>query len=71
MPEDLPRAAEPDYLTDALRRAGALGAGLVRDVVVEGSKATILSRIIQLWLSYDKPAADAPALLVLKTGVIN
>ena len=52
MLEDLPRAAQPDYLTDALRRAGALGAGLVRDVVVEGSKATILSLIIRLRLSY-------------------
>ena len=42
------RAAEPEYLTDALRRAGALGTGRVLDVVVESSKATILSRIVRL-----------------------
>jgi len=69
MPEDLPRAAQPEYLTDALRRAGALGAGRVCDVVVESSKPTILSRIIRLRLSYDGPAADAPASLILKTGL--
>ena len=60
MPEDLPRAAQPEYLTDALRRPGALDAGRVCDVVVESSKATILSRIIRLRLSYDGPTADAP-----------
>jgi hypothetical protein len=69
MPEDLPRAAQPEYLTDALRSAGALGAGRVCDVVMESSKATILSRIIRLRLSYDGPAADAPAWLILKTGL--
>src|SRR6516162_3332712 len=69
MPEDLPRAAQPEYLTDALRRAGALRAGRVCDVVVESSKPTILSRIIRLRLSYDGPAADAPASLILKTGL--
>jgi hypothetical protein len=69
MPEDLPRAAQPEYLTEALRRAGALGAGRVCDVVVESSKATILSRIIRLRLSYDGPAADTPASLILKTGL--
>src|ERR1700730_6307869 len=68
MPEDLPRAARAEYLTDALRRAGALGAGRVRDVVVESSKPTILSRIIRIRLSYDGPAADAPASLILKTA---
>src|SRR6266446_3748854 len=69
MQEDLPRAAQPEYLTDALRRAGALGAGRVRDVVVESSKATILSRIIRLRLSYDGAAEEAPASLILKTGL--
>ena len=69
MPEDLPRAAQPEYLTDALRRAGALRAGRVCDVVVESSKPTILSRIIRLRLSYDGPAAGAPASVILKTGL--
>ena len=69
MPEALPRAAQPEYLTDALRRAGALGAGGVCDVVVEGSKATILSRSVRLRLSYDGAAQETPAALILKTGL--
>ena len=56
MPEALPRAAEPEYLTDALRRAGALGTGRVLDVLVESSKVTILSRIVRLRL--DRPRAS-------------
>jgi hypothetical protein len=55
MPEDLLRTAQREYLTDALRRAGALGAGRVCDVVVQSSKPTILSRIIRLRLSYEPP----------------
>ena len=71
MPEDLPRAAQPEYLTDALRRSGALGAGRVRDVGVESSKATILSRIVGLRLSYKGKGAaqEAPTSLILKTGL--
>ena len=69
MPEALPRAAQPEYLTDALRRAGALGAGRVRDVVMESSRTTILSRIVRLRLSYDGAAQEAPASLILKTGL--
>jgi hypothetical protein len=69
MPEALPRAAQPEYLTDALRRAGALGTGRVRDVVVESSKSTILSRIVRLRLSYDGSAQETPASLILKTGL--
>jgi len=37
VPEALPRAAQPECLTDPLRRAGALGAGRVCDVVVESA----------------------------------
>ena len=69
MPESLPHAAQPEYLSDVLCRAGALGAGRVRDVVVESSKATILSRIIRLRLCYDGAAEEAPASLILKTGL--
>jgi hypothetical protein len=69
MPESLPPAAQPEYLSDVLCRAGALSAGRVRDVVVESSKATILSRIIRLRLSYDGAAEEAPASLILKTGL--
>lgn len=69
MPETLPPAGQPEYLTGVLRRAGTLGTGRVRDVVVQGSKATILSRIIRLRLSYDGAAQEAPASLILKTGL--
>ena len=69
MPEDLPRAAQPEYLTETLRRCGVLGGNRVTDALVESSRATILSRIIRLRLSYDGPATDAPASLILKTGL--
>jgi Ecdysteroid kinase-like family len=67
--EPLPRAAEPEYLTEALRRSGALGDGCVNNVVVENSRDTILSRIIRLGLSYNGPAAEAPGSIILKTGL--
>jgi hypothetical protein len=67
--ETLPRAAEAQHLTDALRRANAIGNGRVCDVVVESSRATILSRIIKLRLSCEGAATDAPRSLILKTGL--
>jgi hypothetical protein len=69
MTTPLPRAAHAEYLTDALRRYGVLGDGRVCNVVVENSRATILSRIIRLRLSYEGGAADAPRSLILKTGL--
>ena len=54
------------HLTAALRRAGVLGDGSVRDVVVKSARDTIVSHIIRLGLSYDGPAADAPQSLILK-----
>jgi hypothetical protein len=36
---------------------------------VESSKATILSRIVRLRLSYDGAARQTPASLILKTGL--
>jgi thiamine kinase-like enzyme len=67
-PEPLPRAANAEHLTEALRRSGALGDGRVREVVVESSRPTLLSRIIRLRLTYDG-AVDAPGSLILKTGL--
>ena len=67
-PEPLPRAADAKHLTEALRRCGALGDGRVRDVVVESSRPTLLSRIIRLRLTYDG-ASDAPSSVILKTGL--
>lgn len=67
--EELPPAARPEYLTEALRRCGVLGQGRVSDVVVDSSKATILSRILRLRLSYEGGSADVPASVILKTGL--
>jgi Ecdysteroid kinase-like family len=68
MTESLPRAITADHLTDALRRSGALGRVRVREVVVESSRPTVLSRIIRLRLAYDDNATDAPRSVILKTG---
>src|SRR5262245_39680186 len=66
-PESLPSAAEPESLTAALRRSGALRDERVSKVVIESSRKTILSQIIRLNLSYDGAAADAPRSVILKT----
>jgi Ecdysteroid kinase-like family len=65
----LPDAAKAEHLTEALRRAGVLGNAAVLDVEVESARSTILSRIIRLRLNYDGDAADAPASIILKTGL--
>ena len=65
--EPLPRATGAEYLTDALRRSGALGGGRVRGVVVDSARTTKLSRIIRMRLTYEPPAGDAPSSLILKT----
>jgi hypothetical protein len=67
--EGLPKAAQAEHLTEALYRCGALIDGRVSGVVVESSRATLLSRIIRLRLSYDGGASDAPASIILKTGL--
>jgi hypothetical protein len=67
--EALPRAAEPEYLTEVLRRCGALADDRNCQVAVESSRATLLSRIIRLRLSYDGAAIGAPRRVVLKTGL--
>jgi hypothetical protein len=69
MTESLPGAAEPARLSEALRRCGALRDGVVRDVAVESSRATLLSRIIRLRLVYDGDAGGAPPSLIVKTGL--
>jgi hypothetical protein len=65
--ESLPRAAETDYLTEALHRCGALADDRVCEAEVESSRATLLSRIIRLRLSYDGAANGAPRSIILKT----
>ena len=67
--EPVPPAADAGYLTDVLRRAGALRQGRVSEVTVESSRATLLSRIVRLRPTYTDAAAGAPASLILKTGL--
>jgi hypothetical protein len=64
----LPPAANVDHLTGALRKAGVLGDGRVRDVEPENPRDTILSHLVQLKLSYDGDASGAPQSLILKTA---
>jgi hypothetical protein len=67
--EPLSPAADAAHLSEVLRRAGALREGRVREVAVESSRATLLSRIVRLRLTYDGAAAGAPVSLILKTGL--
>jgi hypothetical protein len=70
MTEDpLREVTDAGHITAALRRSGVLGDARVRNVTVESSRPTIVSRIIRLRLEYDGPAPDAPTTLVLKTGL--
>jgi hypothetical protein len=64
----LPKAAEAAHLTAVLRRAGAVGHESVRDVTVESTRLTLVSRITRLSLSYDGAAPDAPRAVILKTA---
>src|SRR5215470_6279170 len=66
--ESLPEVIDAEHLTYALRRSGVLGDGRVRDITVESSRATLVSRIVRLRLAYDG-AADAPSSIILKTGL--
>ena len=69
MTENLPSAAAPERLSKTLRQCGALRDGHVREVVVESSRATLLSRIIRLRLLYEGDARDAPLSVIFKTGL--
>jgi len=61
-------AINPEHLTGVLRRSGVLGEGRVCDVAVESSRATILSQIIRLRLSY-QGVSKAPKYVILKTAL--
>ena len=68
--QSLPAAASADHLTSVLRKAGALGDGRVREVVVERSFDTLLSHIFRLQLRYEG-AAGGPEFLILKAGLVD
>ena len=67
--ERLPESVTPEALTLALRRAGVLGDGRVSQVTIESARATVLSRIALLRLTYDGDAPGAPPSLIFKTGL--
>jgi hypothetical protein len=58
MTEILPSIAQPARLSEALRRCGAHRDGAVRDVTVDSSRATLLSRIIRLRIERIVAAID-------------
>jgi hypothetical protein len=60
-------ALSAEYLTDVLKRCGALGSAQLREVSVKDRRQTILSEIVRLQLVYDGKSANAPQQLVLKT----
>ena len=64
----LPAIGEPAHLTAALRKAGALDRGEVREVTVLSSRDTILSHITRLGLRYVGESNGAPQSLILKTA---
>jgi hypothetical protein len=68
MTAGLPDTADPDHLTDVLRRHGVLSVGRVREVTSDAPKDTLISRIQRLKLAYDGPAQNAPSTLILKSN---
>ena len=63
----LPLVAQPEQLTETLRRAGVLDSNAVTHASIETSRNTILSSINRLRLSYAAPEAGAPLTLIYKT----
>lgn len=56
------------HLDAILERAGVLGGARVQNVIVISDRPTLMSRIIRVQLTYDGPAADIPASLILKAA---
>ena len=70
MTTDLPEAARPDHLTDALRRHGVLPTGRGAKADDDGgraARAADVAGIVRLKLAYDGPVGKAPTSLILKT----
>jgi hypothetical protein len=61
--------ASAAQLSEVLRRCGTLENGSVSDVVIDSSRATILSHITRLRLTYAEEAPGAPSTLILKTSL--
>lgn len=67
--QPLPAGIDAEYLTEALRRSGALSRGQVCDVSVLSSQNTMLSRVLRLQLHHQDAGADAPPSLIFKTSL--
>ncbi len=67
----LPTAATAEQLTAALHRTGVLSDGRVAGVVATNTLRKLRSHTFWLSLSYDGPAAGAPASIILKTGYLD
>ncbi|MGA7808588.1 aminoglycoside phosphotransferase [Bradyrhizobium sp.] len=67
----MPKAADAEYLTEALRRSGWLREARVCNVAVMNSLKKQRSHTFRLGLSYEGAAADAPSSLVLKMGHLD
>jgi hypothetical protein len=67
--DPLLRVISTAHLNAILRRAGVLGDLRVVDVTIVSDRATLMSRIIRLRLTYDRPANALPGGLIVKTGL--
>src|SRR5262245_7221462 len=71
VPEPPPRTTDPEYLTEALRRAGARNPARVVNVTVMSSLKKLRSHTLRLRLDYNGPAGDAPSSVILKMGHLD
>ncbi|WP_309508786.1 phosphotransferase [Mesorhizobium onobrychidis] len=69
--DPLPRPADAEHLTKALRRSGAVGTVCVSNVVVMSSLKKLRSHTLRLHLDYEGPAGDAPSSVILKMGHLD
>src|ERR1700761_372491 len=56
-------------LNEILGQAGALGDHQVKDVAIISDHPTLMSRIVRLRLTYDRPGVASPSSLIVKTGL--
>lgn len=69
--DPLPRAADAERLTEALRRSGAIGSARVGNVAVMSSLKKLRSHTLRLRLAYEGAAGDAPDSVILKMGHLD
>ncbi|MFO1024559.1 MAG: phosphotransferase [Acetobacteraceae bacterium] len=67
--DKLLRLTSAAHLAAVLERAGVLGDRHVQEVAILSDRPTLVSRIIRLRLTYDRPADALPNSLILKTNL--